>query len=186
MAKISAPCPRLVTIDTMMEHGGTSRDVDIEELYHITSGTGDFQIAHYPQDKGDFDYVCNQVASLRHTALAIDEYAIWYPHANMQPNEHILAIVRCGRKLDQQLFVITQSPNAINKAITGQAAIWVFFMEGANDAKWIRERTKGLIDSTTLQPPIEGQSGHVAKYFAGKREDFILDFATLELTPFTP
>lgn len=177
-----APVPRLVIVDTMMEHGGLAQDVDIETLNHIVSSGGDFKVAHYPMDNEDFDWICQKVAATPNTSLAIDEYSMWYPVAQMAPNKGVLAIVRCGRKLKQQLFVITQSPGAITKQITGQAAIWAFQMDESNDCDYILKRTNGKVDPSTLTEAPEG-CGHVAKYFEGVREDFILNFATLELTP---
>lgn len=184
MRVLVASCPRLIIVDTMMEHGGIAQDVDIESLYRITSAPGNFHLAHYPQDKEDFDWMCKQAASLPNTSLAIDEYSMWYPAAQMAPNPGILAIVRCGRKLKQSLFVITQSPGAITKQITGQSAVWVFYMDETNDVKYILDRTGGTINPIELSDASEGYA-HIARYFEGNREDFKLNLATLELTPFS-
>jgi len=188
MRVLVAPCPRLVIVDTMMEHDNIAQDVDIEELFRVTSGPGEFKLAHYPQDREDFDWVCEQVASLPNTSLAIDEYSFWYPTAQMQPNKGVLAIVRCGRKLKQNLFVITQSPGAITKQVTGQSALWVFRMEETNDIKYVLDRTSGSINPCDLGP-LEESNGlvirtHIARYYEGKREDFDFNLSTLELRPF--
>lgn len=182
MKALVASSPRLIIVDTMMEHGAIARDVDIDTLWEVSSGPGDFQLAHYPQDKEDFDWVCQQAASLPNTALAIDEYSMWYPVATMQPNPGILAIVRCGRKLKQGLFVITQSPGAITKQICGQSAIWVFHMDESNDVDYTLKRTGGTIDPRDLMQTEAGKA-HIARYFEGRREDFELDLATLAIRP---
>lgn len=189
MRILVAPCPRLIIVDTMMEHGGVARDVDIEELYRVTSSPGNFQVAHYPQDREDFDWICQLAASKPNTSLAIDEYSMWYPAAQMAPNPGVLAIVRCGRKLRQNLFVITQSPGAITKQITGQSAVWVFHMDEGNDCKYILNRTSGTIDPSELGPIEEHGEftvrTHIARYFQGRREDFELNLATLQIRPFS-
>lgn len=127
------------------------------------------------------------MASQPNIDLAIDEYSFWYPVAQRQPCIGILTIVRVGRKLKQRLFVTTQSPGAITKQICGQAALWIFYMDESNDRKYVYDRCGGTIDPLELTPIEQDAQGriiraHTARYYEGKRTDWIIHTPTCTIS----
>ncbi len=177
---------RLLIIDTMMEHTDLTEDASLEDVYHARDCSR-FRFSVYPLDVEDFEWTCHFAASQPNIDLAIDEYSFWYTAAQHQPCKGILTMVRVGRKLHQRLFVITQSPGAITKQICGQAAIWVFYMDEINDRHYIQARCGGSIDPLDLVPIEQDREGRiiqapVARYYEGKRTDWILHTPTCKIS----
>lgn len=176
---------RLILVDTMLEHEDMAPSCSLEDLRPTVRRGGEFRRSVWPEDEEDFAWTAELAASLPSIDFAVDEYSFWYPAAQCQPCKGLLALVRCGRKLHQSVYLTTQSPGSITKQLTGQGAVWVFPMHEGRDRHYVLERTAGAIDPATLRiiegaPPLIIRT-ELAVYCRGERRDYVLHTPTCEI-----
>jgi hypothetical protein len=173
----------------MQEHYDLAAPCALDDLYDHVRGGGSFRCGVYPVDMECMHWCENLAASQPNLAFAVDEYSVWYQTPTSLPSNGFQALVRCGRKLHQSVYLTTQSPGCINKIMCDQGAIWVLPMQGVNDRKYIMARTQDEIDPADLKPvETDGKRiirTQVALYADGIREDFILHTPTATLEPAT-
>jgi hypothetical protein len=170
-----------------MEHEAIAPPCALADVYEMARSGQPFRASVWPEDVEDLHWLETFAASRPNIAFALDEYSIWYPTANHLPSNGLLALVRCGRKLKQDVYLTTQSPGAITKQIVGQSSVWVLQLQEPNDIKYVLERTGGLVDPSTLYPlEMDGErivKTRLALYSEGKRTDYVLDTPTATIEP---
>lgn len=167
--------------DTMMEHEGIATPVEPRSLYKAARGKAPYRLSIYPKDRETLEWAAALAASLPRTTFLLDEYSFWYPTPLSVPAPGIMAITRCGRKLNQSLFVVSQSPVAIYKHVVSQASLWVFPLDEMNDVDYILRRTRGEIDARQI-PPISNGVAYLRAWHKREAQNYALDLATLRLT----
>ena len=172
---------RLIVADTMLEHEDIATTVDPRSLYKAVRGSAPYRLGIYPKERETLDWVAALAASKRGTTFVLDEYSFWYPTPLSIPAPGMMAMVRCGRKLQQNLFIISQSPVAVYKHLVSQAGLWVFPCDELNDVDYVLKRTRGAIDPRNI-PPIQGTTAYLQSWTDRTLRSYCLDLSTLVLT----
>lgn len=154
---LTARADRLIVLDTMSEHADIAAPVTAKTLYHAAQGREPYRLSIYPSD-AELEWACDLAASKVGTCLAVDEYSFWWTQPQTVPPEGMLAIVRCGRKVNQSLALVSQSPRVIYGHVMSQAALWVFPMDLWRDCEYILDRTRGKLNPATI-PPLDKAIG---------------------------
>lgn len=173
-----AETPRVLIVDTLLEHGDVAPARDLTDLYARADLNGGFRASVYPATEEELDWVCEFAASKKDISFAVDETAFWWPSAVHRLPDGILTIARTGRHFGQRLFLATQSPGAITKQVMDLSELWVLPLLGVRDAEYLFARTQGLVDAHELEQQRTPTSAVVARLtLEGRREDYRLDYS---------